>query len=253
MKAYLRLLKITMKSSPNHKKEFIFGSFVYRYDLVMQDRKTLSLTVKPDLSIILKCPLGAESERVEIFLRKKWFWLEKQLGFFKKYQRKIYQKEYISGEGFLYLGRQYKLLVKKSNENRVVLTKGILTVYTTRGVLDRKYTKRLISEWYDKKIDQIFHDRYEQMKLRFEHEITLHLVIREMRKRWGSFLGKGTIILNPGLIHTSKDCIDYVIAHELCHMRHKNHDKNFYKSLKKQCPKWKKIKDKLEIIGVHTR
>jgi hypothetical protein len=242
-----------MKSSPSHKKEFVFGSLVYNYDLVVQDRKTISLTVRPDLEIILKCPHDAENERVEGFLRKKWFWLEKQLSFFKKYQRKTYQKEYVSGEGFLYLGKQYKLVVKRSNEDKVSMTKGLLMVGTTRSVLDGKYTKRLLGEWYDKKINQTFHDRYKQMKLRFEYKAMPKLAIREMQKRWGSFLGKDTIILNPKLIHTSRDCIDYVIVHELCHMRHKNHDKTFYKFLKKQYPKWKKIKDRLETIGAQTR
>lgn len=252
MQAFLLLLKTIMKSSPDHKKKFIFGSFIYRYDLIMQDRKTLSLTVRPDLSIVLKCPCSIENERVESFLKKKWFWLGKQLSFFRKYQRRTYRKEYVSGEGFLYLGKQYKLLVKKAEEDKVSVTKRLLTVRTTRGVLDGKYTRILLNEWYDKKTHQIFHDRYDQMKSRFEYKTMPELAIREMQKRWGSFLCKGTIILNPKLIHTSRDCIDYVIAHELCHVRYKNHDKNFYKLLKTQYPKWEKTKDKLEIIGVHT-
>lgn len=77
----------------------------------------------------------------------------------------------------------------------------------------------------------------------------LTLSIREMKRRWGSFLNQDRIFLNPKLIHTSKDCIDYVITHELCHMRYKNHDKKFYGFLKKQYPKWEKVKEKLETIG----
>ena len=59
-----------MNYLPN-KKEFVFGSFVYHYDLVMQDRKTLSLTVAPDLQIYVKCPHDAGIDRVESFLQKK--------------------------------------------------------------------------------------------------------------------------------------------------------------------------------------
>ena len=76
------------------------------------------------------------------------------------------------------------------------------------------------------------------------------LAIREMQKRWGSFLDNGKVVLNPKLIHTPKDCIDYVIVHELCHVKYKNHNQNFYKFLKKKYPKWEKVKDKLETIGV---
>ena len=65
--------------------KFVYGSFVYEYLLFRQDRKTLSLTVKPDLRIIVKVPKNADQERIDAFLKRKWFWLEKQLSFFKKY------------------------------------------------------------------------------------------------------------------------------------------------------------------------
>ena len=78
-------------------KEFIFGSYIYNYELIKQTRRTMSLTVTPDLRIVLKCPENTTKEKIDHFLQKKWFWLEKQLSFFKKYQRKTYKREYISG------------------------------------------------------------------------------------------------------------------------------------------------------------
>lgn len=230
-------------------KEFIFGTFVYEYQLIKQDRKTLSLTVTPDLRIIVKCPENIDSERIEKFLQKKWFWLEKQLSFFKKYQRKIYEKEYVSGEGYLYLGRQYKLIIKKAKEDLVVLTKGQLILYTTRLVSNTRYNKKLINTWFVEKTDKVFQDRFTEMLLRFDYKNPPILSIREMKKRWGSFLNKNKIFLNPKLIHVSRDCIDYVIVHELCHMKYKNHDKRFYNLLNEKYPRWEKVKEKLETLG----
>ena len=230
-------------------KEFIFGTFIYEYQLIKQDRKTLSLTVTPDLRIIVKCPHKADSERIDTFLQKKWFWLEKQLSFFKKYQRKTYEKEYVSGEGYLYLGRQYKLTVRKGKEDSVSLTRGQLILLTTKLVTDGKYNKKLIDKWFAEKVDLIFQDRFTEMLSLFDFKTTPKLSIREMKKRWGSFLNQDKIFLNPKLIHTSKDCIDYVIVHELCHMKHKNHDKRFYDFLDQKFPKWEKVKEKLETIG----
>lgn len=230
-------------------KEFIFGTFIYEYQLVSQDRKTLSLTVTPDLRIILKCPAKVDSERIENFLRKKWFWLEKQLSFFKKYQRKIYEKEYVSGEGGFYLGRQYKLVVKRGADNAVLLNRGQLVVHTNRAVSDTRHNKKLVDAWFAKKIDTIFQARLSEMLSKFDYKNVPKLAIREMKKRWGSFLNQDIIFLNPKLIHTPKECIDYVIVHELCHMKYKNHNKRFYDFLNKKYPKWEKIKDKLEIVG----
>lgn len=238
-----------MKSFLKNKRKFIFGSFIYHYDLVKQDRKTLSLTITPDLHIGVRCPHNADNERIELFLKRKWFWLEKQISFFGKYQRKHYKREYVSGESFRYLGRQYKLVVKRGTRDKVSLLGGVLLVYTTRGMENGSYTKRLISGWYDEKTDEIFRERFEDIKKKFKYEDVLDLKIRDMRRRWGSFVTKNKVILNPKLIYMSKDCIDYVITHELCHLQYKKHNKDFFKLLDKKLPKWKKTKEKLEMMG----
>jgi hypothetical protein len=231
-------------------KNFIFGTFIYEYRLIKQDRKTLSLTVTPELKIILKCPYGATEEKIESFLKRKWFWLEKQLSFFKKYRRNIYQKEYLSGESYLYLGRQYKLVVKRGKDDSVALTKGKLLISTTRLVSDGKHNKNLINAWFLEKTEKIFQERFLSMLSKFDYKNTPNLKIREMKKRWGSFLNKDKILLNPKLINMPKECIDYVITHELCHLKYKNHDKRFFEMFNKKFPKWEKVKDKLEILGV---
>lgn len=241
-----------MSSSPKEKQKFIFGSHIYHYDLVMEERKTLSLTVSPNLEILVKCPIKAENDRIEKFLKRKWFWLEKQLHFFKKYQYSTYKKEYLSGESFFYLGRQYKLLVKHSKRDKVVLTKGVFLLETTRNAQDKQYNKKLLTKWFREKTETVFRERFEEIKEKFTYKNLPPLIIRVMQKRWGSCLENGTVILNPKLIHSAKECIDYVIVHELCHVRYKSHDKRFYTLLKHHCPNWEKVKDKLERIGTQT-
>lgn len=240
-----------MKSSQNKQKEFVFGSFVYCYDLIVQDRKTLSLTVTPDMRICVKCPHNTAEEKVEQFLKKKWFWLQKQLNFFGKYQRKAYVKEYVSGESFHYLGRQHQLIVKRGAEDKVSLLRGVLMVQTTKAVSDNKYVQKLVTKWFDQRRNSVFAERFEEMKKRFDYKVMPALSVRDMKKRWGSFANKEKIILHPKLIHVSKDCIDYVIVHELCHMRYKNHDKKFFTFLEEKYPKWEKVKSKLETVGTH--
>jgi predicted metal-dependent hydrolase len=230
-------------------KEFIFGTFVYEYQLIIQERKTLSLTVTPDLHIILKCPESTEIERIEKFLRKKWFWLEKQLNYFKKYQRKIYEREYISGESYMYLGRQYKLSIKSGDTDSVTFTKWQLIIHTKKSVSNVSHNKQLIDAWFSERAEKVFQERFVEMLKKFDYKTTPVLKIREMKKRWGSFLNKEKIFLNPKLIHTPKECIDYVIVHELCHFKYKDHSMKFWKYLGEKYPKWENIKDKLELIG----
>ncbi len=238
-----------MKSSVSEKKEFRFGSYVYPYDLIRHERKTLSLTVMPDLLICVKCPTRADENRVELFLRKKWFWLEKQLTFFGKYKNRKYEREYISGESVYYLGRQYQLVVKQGSADRVVLSRGVLLVSTTKLVTNKAFTKYLISSWLDGRMLIVFKERLAIAAENFGFKNSPVFDIRSMKLRWGSCVRRKKIILNSKLVHVSKDCIDYVITHEFCHTRHKNHDKSFYKLLDIKFPKWKETKEKLELMG----
>ncbi len=227
--------------------KFVYGTFTYEYELARENRNTLSLTVMPDMSIFLKCPKDASEERIETFLKKKWFWLQKQLNFFKKFQKKVYKKEYVSGESFLYLGRQYQLIVKRAKEDRVALQNGKLVFFTMQPVSDGMHIRIYLNAWYNRRAREVFKDRYEEVFENFDYDQKLKLGIKKMPKRWGSYTKDKSISLNPLLIHASKDCIDYVITHELCHMKYKNHDKNFYKLLNSKYPKWEKVKEKLEM------
>jgi len=227
-------------------KEFNYGNYSYSYELVHQDRKTLSLTVKPDLGIVVKCPECAEEDRINLFLKRKWMWLTRQLKFFEKFQRKVYEREYVSGESFMYLGRQYKLIVKRGKDEGVVLTKGKFLVTTNQSVTNGRHNKKMIDAWYQQRAEVVFRERFEGVLAKFDYKGQPELVLRKMNKRWGSFIGNKRIILNPRLICASKDCIDYVLTHELCHMRYKHHNKAFFTHLKSKMPDWEKRKDKLE-------
>ncbi|PJB23447.1 hypothetical protein CO112_00880 [Candidatus Dojkabacteria bacterium CG_4_9_14_3_um_filter_150_Dojkabacteria_WS6_41_13] len=211
--------------------------FFYEYYLLRQPRRTMNLTVMPNLRIVLKCPALAEESKIQNFLQRKWFWLEKQLSFFKKYKRKRYDKEYVSGEGFLYLGRQYKLQVTKGLCDKVTLSKNRLTISTTNDVSEGGYNKKLLESWYESKRNNVFSSRFSVALKKFEYKQRPELSIGVMSKRWGSFYSKEKIFLNPKLIHASKECIDYVITHELCHLTFKKHDKHFYHLMREKYPK----------------
>ena len=117
-----------MKSLDKLKRQFIYGSFLYQYDLIRQDRKTLSLTVTPDLLIILKSPLKVDILRLESFLKRKWLWMEKQLTFFGRYTQKQYKRQFVSGESYYYLGRQYLLQIDPGDIDQIALSRGKIKI-----------------------------------------------------------------------------------------------------------------------------
>lgn len=229
------------------KQVFSYGKYSYDYFLIKEARKTISLTVRPDLSVVLKSPIDYNKEKINNFLKRKWLWIEKQLTFFKKFQNNGNKKEYISGESFLYLGRQYKLIVREAGKNQVKLDHGKLILWTDKEVRDSKVNKRILKKWYKERAKLIFDSRYKEVLKSFDVKEAPVLVIKKMDKRWGSFVTDKKIILNPKLIQAPKYCIDYVITHELCHLERRRHDAKFYKLLELKIPNWEKIKEKLEM------
>lgn len=228
------------------KQVFSYGKYSYDYYLIKEARKTISLTVKPDLSVVLKSPLDYRKEKIEAFLKRKWLWLENQLAFFKKFQNNNGKKEYISGESFLYLGRQYKLIVRKAKSSQVKLDHGKLILWTKEDVRNGKINQRILKKWYKERAGIILNLRYKEVLKSFSVKDEPILLIKKMHKRWGSFVSNKKIILNPELIKAPKYCIDYVITHELCHLERKRHDAKFFKLLESKIPNWEKIKEELE-------
>jgi predicted metal-dependent hydrolase len=231
------------------KSRFIFGTKKYDYEIVQSDRKTMSLTVRPNMRIIVRSPHNTSSEKIEKFLQKKWFWLNKTLEQFEKYDFKKFAKEYVSGESIYYLGKQYMIYFVSSSSDLCALTKTRLIVNTKSSIDDKTHNRYLIRKWLNEEVYDILPKRYRKITRKFGMQSAPSLQIKEMSKRWGSFVSVHKIVLNPKLIHTSLDCIDYVIIHELCHVTHPNHGDKFWKLLAKKCKNWLKIKEKLELTG----
>jgi predicted metal-dependent hydrolase len=228
-----------------------FGSKQIYFQLEYSNRKSLGITVKPDLSVLVKAPADTSLEKVKEKLSKKAPWIIRQQSFFLYFHPKTPARKYISGETHLYLGRQYRLKVKseksKVNNEEVKLKGRFLEIITN----DKNNVKKLVEDWYLAKAKNKF---YEIALPLFEEFVktnnlslfTFNLSLRNMPTRWGSCTPKGKIILNPELIKAPKGCIEYVIIHELCHLVHHDHTQKFIDLQTKEMHDWKKWKMNLE-------
>lgn len=228
-------------------RTFIYGMHRYEYRLEYGQRKTLSLIVEPNMAIRLQAPVGTPDEKIEQFLVKKWSWLNKQLTELNNYQATRLAKEYISGESYYYLGRQYMLEVSAAKQDSVTIRPGRLSVSTTQNVRNGAYTKLLVQQWYRHRQRLIFRQQYSKALKLFTLDDKPHLEIRPMTRRWGSYTKTGTIVLNPRLIEAPSEAIHYVLVHELCHIIGPRHNEIFYRELDKRLPNWKQIKRNLEV------
>lgn len=227
-----------------------FGTSTIEYDLVYSQRKTLALHVYPDGSVVVDAPLGTELPSVEAKVRRRSGWILRQQRQFQEYASPIsVPRRYVSGETYRYLGRQYRLKLIEDNVEHVRLSRGYLTV-SVRNPSEKKHVGELINAWYRSHARRVFVERLFQCYPRVEPLGIVYpqLAIRDMKARWGSCSAAGRITLNVRLIQVSKDLIDYVLLHELCHLKEHNHSASFYGLLDRILPDWQVRRERLNKI-----
>lgn len=216
--------------------------------IIKKDVKHINLKVKPSGEVILTAPTDSNERDIEYVLKKRAEWIDKKIAFFKKRQQ-IVPKEYVSGENFCYLGRNYRLkVIESSREEGVKLQRGYLQVFV-KDTANYKKKQRLIKAWYIQKAKIHFQKAIEKYKPIVKQEIET-VRIREMKTRWGSCNpAKGYINLNLKLIEKPTECIEYVVFHELAHLVHADHSVKFYNYLNLFMSDWKRRKERLEKLS----
>lgn len=229
-------------------KALTYGKKKVAYSVSRRERSTLEISVYPDSSVEVVAPMDASDQAIEGRVKRRLKWITRQQRGFENFYPKPSPREYVSGESWLYQGRQYRLkVIEKDGPSKVALRRPLLAVETpVRG--DRDAVKKALDAWYRRRAQERLKLRYQvcakEVKPYGIEAPTMHL--QRMAKRWGSYAPSGRILLNPELVKAPTECIDYVILHELCHVKHRAHDKEFYKLLQRVVPDWLRFKHKLE-------
>lgn len=228
-------------------REYIqFGSKRIDFVLHFLERKSLTIKVYPDLKVEVLAPISTELGIIKSKVRHKAPWILKQIEFFYSFQPGTKPRKFVNGETHLYLGRQYRLKVVPDSINEIKAFRGQLLIHavdTNKTALEKQ-----LKQWYRQKADIVFSKMLQEVLPKFKrYKIQKPgITIRFMAKRWGSCTPSGKIILNTELIKAPKGCIEYVVAHELAHLVHHNHTKEFLELQNRIMPDWKKWKAKLE-------
>jgi predicted metal-dependent hydrolase len=206
----------------------LFRGETIPFALEMRQRRRLSISVHPDRHVTVLAPAGCSLADVLARVQKRAAWITRQRAYFAQFHPLPHEKRYVSGETHLYLGRQYRLKIQSAAAESVKLTGSYLHV-TMANRHDALQVKRLLDDWYRNHAKSIFHTRLLQCldaapSLRMPPPA---LIIRHMSRRWGSCTKAGNILLNLELVKTPLYCIEYVIMHELCHLRIHNHSPGY--------------------------
>jgi len=227
----------------------LFEKVRVQYSVSFRERKHMAISVHPDSRITVAAPVGTSLTEVERRMRKRAPWILKQLERFERFHPLPTPRTYVSGETHRYLGRQYRLKIVKDSQESVKLL-GRYLVIRTKCPSNSERTQQLVDGWYRTRARDVFHRRLEVClgAMRELNGVAPPLTIRKMRARWGSCSKSGRILLNVELVRAPVECIDYVITHELCHLKVPDHSPKFYRLLSRFISDWDRRKRRLEAV-----
>lgn len=225
------------------------------YTLVRKNVKNINLRVRSDGTVAVSVPPHVPIEHVERFLTKKKEYIQRNLELFQEQAfRNCRGKQYVSGESIRLFGKDIRLKVAECAKNveESVDSDGVFLYLNCHDITNRENKEVLVCCFLQKKREDAFHNIAASIFQKIgKYGVDMPQIrISEMKKRWGSCLPqKGVITLNTLLLEAPRPCIEYVILHEMCHLVHPNHSKDFYNFLTIFMPDWKEQKKLLDSYG----
>jgi predicted metal-dependent hydrolase len=217
------------------------------FRVVYSKRRSIGISVHPDSSVIVRVPYLTSYKTISRIVIEKYSWVLKHRDNYQKLENSSANKLYITGEIHLFHGNESVLRIEKSEKSSVRFYDNTIQLETEKTD-DPAAIRRLLYKGYKNEALRYFPEL--MIKVLKEHEDQMFrpkgLIIRTMKRRWGSCSNKGIITLSTELIKLSDLYIEYVITHELCHLKHHNHGSQFYKLLSEVFPEWKIVRKELK-------
>lgn len=201
--------------------------------LIRSHRKTIGLQITNDARLIVRAPHFASEDFIYKLIQRKESWIKTKQDYFKQRQNKTFVRKFVPGEEFLFLGRSYPLVVVEDLPKAVVLDNSLMissvVLSNAKDHLECWYKAQAL-EYITQKVEY-----YAQMTgLKYQS-----IRINSATTRWGSCGYKDTLNFTWRLIMAPQRVVDYVVIHELMHLKQKNHSRKFWAEVVKMMPDYK--------------
>lgn len=240
-------MQVTERVSPHR---IAYGDEVIAFSLRRQPSRTVTrvaIHVEPDASVLVDAPDTAHLADVMTAVKKRARWIRQHVEAAKARLAHVLPREYVSGESLHYLGKRYRLkvIIDLGSSAQARLRGAFLVV--TVSTHDPVVIRTALDAWYRQRAREVFAQRLQVVArpLKWVHEVP-PFRLQFMTRQWGSCSPTARITLNPWLVAAPRDAIDYVLLHEVCHLKHHNHSRVFYSTLTRHMPEWRRVKERLD-------
>jgi predicted metal-dependent hydrolase len=232
-------------------EQIIFGNKKIKFDIKRGRRKkTLGLEVRPDSSVVVLSPYFLDKDKIKTIVLKRASWIVQKQENVRLLNIEQLSREFVSGESFPYLGREYRLkVIRTAGEDSICKLAGGRLYVEINSKLSGQSAARVVrgrlSEWYLKCATDKINDRvYRYSKL--IGRVPKRIIIKDQKKRWGSCSHAGVLRFNWRIIMAPISVLDYVIVHELCHLHDQNHSPEFWQRVSSIIPDYKNRREWLK-------
>lgn len=219
------------------------------YYLERKSVKNLNLRIRKDGSVFVSANVAVPVDEIDEFVCNKASYVLNAIAKFEEMaQYRPQPKQYVSGETFYVQGRGLRLQLSQAPKDSII-SDGVYIYLAVKDPNDFEKKRRMVNRFLDQQCQAVFGEVMDELYPMFRKYGVEKpsLRIREMETRWGSCLvKKGIVTLNKRLLEAPRNCIEYVLMHELCHFIHPNHSKQFYSFLAMLMPDWKERKQFLD-------
>lgn len=233
-----------------------FGRSNINYGIERSDRrKTVTIAVERGAGVVVKAPTDVTLPRLDGVVRTKAPWILQRLVEFREFGPEPSPKEFVPGESYGYFGRSYRLKILRSSaisKPSAALHGAFLTVSIPRASVAEQrdsVVRRAVVAWYRKQADR----RLPQRVAVYASRAGLcppPVLVRDQEKRWGSCSSKGELRFNWRVMMAPVSLVDYVVAHEVCHLAVRDHSTRFWKLLATILPDFEERRARLRVDGV---
>jgi predicted metal-dependent hydrolase len=216
----------------------------YRIVRSKMRKRTMTLKVERNGAVVILVPERTPDEEINRFFRSKVPWIARKLKEYKDVIGRTEPRRYVTGERFLYLGEEYPLEVIEGRSAKLTLYRGTFRLCNDHNADGRE----MFREWYRQRARQIFPERVGFYGRRLDMTWK-GIRITSARTRYGSCSSDNRLSFSLRLVMAPYDVIDYIVVHELAHIKIKNHSKRFWEYIGKVMPDYKRRKEWLAKKG----
>lgn len=229
--------------------QFFIEKETVEADVIFRKRRTLCIQIRPPGQLTIISPLGKSESEIRQAVQLKSKWVAKKLSEMKRYESFNKDRQFIDGEIFYYKGDEYTLQIvvnERYKRLQVHMKDSKLQVYTAST--DSENIQYAIERWYKKHALDVILERVTHYQQYFSAQ-PAQIVVKKQKKRWGSCTAKHKLLFNFKCIMLPLCILDYIIVHEMCHMVHFNHSKEFWLHVERILPDYKQRKEWLKHKG----